>query len=118
MTPNAIADHCKWFAETVPSKGFQMGMLSPILNALKPDAFSIINNKPRCTLSYLTGKEFDNSLQAYPGLNTLALNFQAEHSELLNEVAQDTALPGDVFDMFCHWLVAIRKFNFTEAKVL
>jgi len=115
--PAAIAEHCKWFANTVPSKGFQMGMLSPILNALNPDAFSIINNKPRCTLSYLTGKEFDNNLQSYSELNKLTLDFLAKHSDTLSEVAQGIALPGDVFDMFCHWLVAIRKFNFTEAKV-
>jgi DNA polymerase III delta prime subunit len=113
----ALADHCKWFADTVPSKGFQMGMLSPILNALKPDVFCIINSKPRDTLNHFAGKAYDNSLQSYPDLNKVHFDFQAKYAELLEEVGQGTALPGDVLDMYCHWLVAVRKFSFTNAKV-
>jgi len=115
--PDAIEEHCKWFSDNVPSKGFQMGMLTPILNALKPEAFNIINNKPRHTLNYLCGKDYTNSLQNYPELNKLNFDFQDKHRELFDEVGQEIALPGDVFDMFSHWLVAVRKFNFKQAKV-
>lgn len=74
--PEALAKCCKWFATNVPSKGFQMGMLSPILNALKPESFNIINNKPRHTLNYLCGKDYANSLLGYPELNKLCFDFQ------------------------------------------
>lgn len=115
--PEALADHCKWFAANVPSKGFQMGMLTPILNALKPDSFNIINNKPRHTLNYLCGKDYPNSLLDYPALNKLNFEFLRKHHDLFVEVGQGIALPGDVFDMFSHWLVAVRKLSFKEAKV-
>src|SRR5690606_3693771 len=59
---NALADHCRWFAETVPSKGFQMGMLTPILNALAPESFNIINNKPRQALNYFLDANYTNAL--------------------------------------------------------
>lgn len=115
--PEALANHCKWFAANVPSKGFQMGMLSPILNALKPESFNIINNKPRHTLNYLCGKNYRSSLMDYPALNKLNFDFQRKHNDLFVEVGQGIALPSDVFDMFSHWLVAVRKFSFKEAKV-
>lgn len=115
--PDALAEHCARFAKNVPSKGFQMGMLSPILNALKPEAFNIINNKPRHTLNYLCGTDFDNNLQGYPALNKLSFDFQEKHKDLFDRVGQGIALPGDVLDMFCHWLVAVRKLSFKEAKV-
>ncbi len=115
--PAALADHCTRFAESVPSKGFQMGMLSPILNALKPEAFNIINNKPRHTLNYFCGTDYANNLQGYPALNKLSFDFQERHKDLLEQVGQGIALPGDVLDMFSHWLVAVRKLRFKEAKV-
>jgi hypothetical protein len=115
--PDALVEHCKTFADTVPSKGFQMGMLTPILNALKPEAFNIINNKPRHTLNYLCGTNYDNYLQSYPDMNRLSFDFQEKHKDSLDRVRQDVALPGDVLDMFCHWLVAIRKLSFKTAKV-
>jgi hypothetical protein len=114
--PDGLQDHCKWFADTAPSKGFQMGMLSPILNALKPESFNIINNKPRHTLNHLCGTDYPNSLQGYPQLNKLDFDLQEKHRELFNEVGQGIALPGDVFDMFSHWLVAVRKFSFKQSK--
>ena len=115
--PEALAEHCQWFAETVPSKGFQMGMVTPILNALKPDAFNIINDKPRNTLNHFCKTDYEYSLQAYPELNKLNFSFQDQHREQLVAVGQDTALPGDVLDMFTHWLVAVRKFSFKQTKV-
>lgn len=115
--PEALKDHCKWFVNNIPSKGFQLGMLSPILNALKPEAFTIINIKPRHTLNYFCNKSYQNNLLDYPVLNKLNFDFQKKHGDLFEEVGQGIALPGDVFDMFSHWLVAVRKFNFKEAKV-
>jgi hypothetical protein len=115
--PDALAEYCARFAESVPSKGFQMGMLSPILNALKPEAFNIINNKPRHTLNYLCGTDYANTLQYYPELNKLSFDFQEKHKDLLDRIGQGITLPGDVLDMFSHWLVAVRKLSFKEAKV-
>jgi|GEM_PF-592603 len=115
-TPDDLAEHCAWFVDAAPGKGFQMGMLSPILNALNPDKHTIINNKSRRTLGYLTGEAHGNNLEEYPALNSLHWRFQEEHRELLEEVGQGSALHGDVLDMFCHWLVAVRKLSFKETR--
>lgn len=115
--PENLSDHCEQFAETCPSKGFQMGILTPILNALKPDAFAIINNKPRLILNYFFEQDFPNGLQGYSDLNHLAFKFQEKYKNLLEEVSTDDVLPGDVFDMFSHWLVAVKKFSFQQSKV-
>jgi hypothetical protein len=42
-SPEALSNHCSWFIENCPAKGFQMGMLTPILNALNPESFCIVN---------------------------------------------------------------------------
>ena len=60
-----------------------MGMLSPILNALKPQAFNIINSKPRYTLNYFCGADYANTLQCYPELNKLSFDFQEKHKEFV-----------------------------------
>ena len=74
-------------------------------------------SKPRQTLNYFYGSDHPNSLQAYPELNKLNFAFQEKHKDLFDEAGQGIALPGDVFDMFSHWLVAVRKFDFKVAEV-
>ncbi|QEG37701.1 McrB family protein [Bythopirellula goksoeyrii] len=116
-SPMKLAENCEWFAENVPSKGFQMGMLTPILNALDSAHFNIINNKPRQTLNHITGSDYSNSLQDYPKLNAVHFALQEKHKALFDEVGQNDALAGDVLDMFSHWLVAVRKFDFKKSTV-
>jgi 5-methylcytosine-specific restriction enzyme B len=92
-------------------------MLTPILNALRPDDFLLINNKSRKVINYFTGKSYSQKLIDYPAVN-------ATGQKLIQELAPDmrqTGVPSmrddDLFDMFCYWLVAVKKYDFSGQKL-
>lgn len=110
--PTQLAAACEEFAALPYSKGFQMGFLTPALNALRPDDFLIVNSKSRAVINYFAETSYPNGLTEYPTLN------EAGHyliKEYVGELDSDGALGGirhsDMFDAFSHWLIAIRNFN-------
>jgi hypothetical protein len=100
-----LAAACEEFS--MHTKGVQSAFLSPILNALRPSEFLIVNSKTLKTLAKISGPRFDSKLNSYPSSN-------AAQKELLKEVQGeftsigDGFLPGDILDAFAHWFVAIR----------
>ncbi len=94
-------------------KGLQAGMVTPILNALRPDAFLISNKKSCALVSFLSGAKHTTSLSGYPALNAAGF---AEIERLRPMFAAhdrpERMTDSDLFDMFGHWLVAVRKFAF------
>ncbi|MCE5244445.1 MAG: AAA family ATPase [Syntrophobacteraceae bacterium] len=108
--PSTLEQACKEFRNA--TKGFQSGTLSPILAALKPEYFILINSKPLKVINYFTGSTIKADLASYPKANEIG-------RKLIKELTADLSVPGapslsaaDLFDMFCHWLVAVRKFEF------
>jgi len=114
--PQELDAACREFASLPYSKGLQSGFLSPILNALSPQEFLLVNSKSRKVLKYLTGKSFDLSLRDYPEANMELKALVDELSDDLSKARGLGLLPSDVFDMFCHWLVAVKKFPFNDTK--
>lgn len=112
--PERLAEHCEWFAQKECSNGFQMGLMTPILNALAPDAYNILNNKPRKVLNALYGENYSNQLTEYPTLNALHFQTQEKHAGLIDAVRPEGILRSDVLDAFCHWVVSIRKLGLKE----
>ena len=110
--PNDLASAIQNFAALPYSKGFQTGMLTPILNALRPQDYITINNKSRQLANYFSEKSFSQRLVDYPEINATALKLIAEMGPALQLEAYPDLLPGDVLDMFSHWLVAVKKYNF------
>lgn len=110
QSPETFTDACRWFDETVPAKGFQSGIVSPIINAIDPDAYPIINSKSRKTLEYFTGLKQGREIRDYPNV----ARAERELVATLKDVLDSVLVPGlnslDIFDMFCHWLVAVKKF--------
>jgi AAA domain (dynein-related subfamily) len=110
--PDDLESACKEFADSQYSKGFQTGMLSPMLNALHPDRFFVINSKTRKALNYYLDSEFRLSLRDYAACNAAARRFVDREMEPLRlrypEVAGSDS--HDVFDIYCHWLVGVEKF--------
>lgn len=99
-------------------EGFPVGTLSPILNALDPDAFRIVNKKSAATLRNLTGQEFGTHLSEYPTTNAALIQFvRAVRERELRAAAAPDHRPDDVFDMFCHWYVAVRTPDVDLAQV-
>ncbi|PHM08703.1 McrB family protein [Nostoc sp. 'Peltigera malacea cyanobiont' DB3992] len=116
--PNQLVEACKEFSKLDYSKGFQTGMLTPILNAIRANDFLLINNKSLLVINYFTGKSHSRKITDYPTLNAIG-------KQLIQELASDmrqTGVPSmrddDLFDMFCHWLVAVKKYNFAGNKLL
>lgn len=56
--PAALSQACSEFMDSNYTRGLQTGMMSPILNALHPDLFLIVNNKSRKVVNYFTGNAF------------------------------------------------------------
>ncbi|MBD2183391.1 AAA family ATPase [Planktothrix sp. FACHB-1355] len=109
--PIRLSNCCQEFSENSYSKGFQAGTLSPILNALRPDNFLLINKKSLEVINYFANTSYSQKLTDYPEINTTG-------RKLIQELAHNMHIPGipalrddDLFDMFCHWLVAIKKYS-------
>ncbi len=107
--PEQLPSACQAFSALSYSKGFQTGMITPILNALRPDDYVLINNKSRQVFNYFANTTHSQKLTDYPAANATA-------RELIEELAPDMDHPAvaalsaaDRLDMFCHWLVAIKK---------
>jgi len=103
----ALEEEVARFAEDPVTKGLQMGFLSPILSALRPEWYALVNSKSRKVLNWATGSNFGSKLVNLPELNRAILEFVQAHGELFE-------LPGlgklEAFDTFCHWMVAIKGF--------
>ena len=110
QAPDQMAAACERFTSEIPAKGFQSGTLSPILNALRHDHFVVFNKKSREVLNYFTGSSFSTKLSEYAAANAAQLALIQEVSEVIQEKSGLEELPiGDRYDMFCHWLVAVKK---------
>lgn len=105
-SPESLAEACDEFAANPLSKGFQSGMLSPILNALDPESFAITNSKVVKVTQYYTGTKLGARLDDYAAINELVQQFVEQHEDLFARDTMAGARPGDVFDQLCHWLVA------------
>lgn len=114
--PEGLDSHCIEFVARADTKGFQTGMLSPILNALRPDDFALIHAKTRTVLNYFTGETIGPSLADYAAANALLHDLVQGQPKLLRAAADLEMRPGDLFDMFSHWLVAIRRFPFRAVR--
>ncbi len=121
--PNALEAACREFDALPWSTGFQTGMLTPLLNALSPDHFLLVNNKSRRLINYLAGTKLSHKLLDYPELNRTGKILIEHLADLLesapaSEPAPDPEEPrtDDVFDGFAHWLVSIRNFTFGDTQ--
>jgi len=115
--PSQLAEACEEFSSLPYSKGLQMGFLTPILNALRPEDFLIVNGKSRTVINYFAGTSYPNRLTAYPALNEVGRKLIVELVVAeVNDRTPSGVRDSDLFDMFSHWLVAIKKFDFDAGK--
>jgi len=109
-SPGELDAACREFSESPFSKGLQTGMLTPVLNALRPDDFLLVNNKSRRVLNYLTGSSYGQGLDQYPLTNEKGWALVEELADELPHPEIAEIPPASWFDMFCHWLVAAKKY--------
>ena len=114
--PKGLIAACQTFRLLPYTTGFQSGILSPILNALRPDQYLLFNQHVRRTLNYFTDSAFTQSLTDYPAANT------ALQRLLLHLVGRRggrngvSPLRGDQVLLFCHWLVTEKDFRFRPRR--
>jgi hypothetical protein len=114
--PSSLQAACEQFSTSPYAKGLQTGMLTPFLNALDPDAFTLINNKSRRTVNYFLETSYKQPLTFYPATNVAAKRLLEAVPDGFLEQLPTEIHPGDVLDAFCHWLVAIEKFVFGKTS--
>jgi len=114
--PANLVDACKNLENSKLSKGFQQGTLSPILNALIPDQYLLINNKSRRVMNYFTDAKFGQHIGEYPAANEHLKRTVADLEEHMTSPSGMEASIEDVFDTFCHWLVSVKKHPLRQTR--
>jgi len=110
--PAALEGACQRFSESPFSKGFQTGMVTPFLNALRPDDYTLINNKSRRLVNYFMEAAFKQPLSGYPGTNAAARRLVNAIPQSILAILPPNGHPTDILDALSHWLVTIKKFEF------
>ena len=107
-SPDRLEDHCQALLLSPAGTGFQSAMLTPVLSALDPEHFLLINNKSRLVINYLAGTALSRVIGEYPKTNEVGWKLIDEIPGLEAVARQASILIPQVFDMFCHWLVAVK----------
>lgn len=113
--PAELGAACDELIGTRQVKGLQTGMLTPILNALRPDDFAIVNGKSLRVLNHFASASFKQTLADYPRANAAMRQLVAEMRNTIGTASSVGVAELDLFDMFSHWLVALKAYPF-EAK--
>lgn len=110
--PERFADACREFSEEPWTKGLQAAYLSPILNALRPDLYSVVNKKPLSVSAWLTGVSMTNRNQIarYPEVNRDLRECVDQLAPIIDPHTGNGLNRHQVFDFFSHWLVSIENF--------
>jgi hypothetical protein len=108
--PNQLEAACKEYSQSPYSKGFQTGMLTPVLNALRPQDYCLVNNKSRSLINYFGGAKYGQSITFYPSINRALKQLLTELGDELAVTEHPSLSPADALDMFSHWLWSIKKF--------
>ena len=114
--PTDLEAACREFTELPYMTGFQTGLLTPILNAVRPDDFVVVNNKSRLVINYFADTAFKQRLSDYPGTNAAGWELVHGFTGRMREASHNTSPPADLFDVFAHWLIAVRKFSFGRVR--
>lgn len=109
--PAHLAEECAAFDAIPYIKGLQTGALTPILNAIRPDDFVLINTSPLKVLEHFTGTKYGPKLIQYPKSNPAARRLISEVADdMLRIVDRESVSPSYLFDMFSRWLVVDKKY--------
>lgn len=124
--PAQLSDACNNWSALPYTTGFQSGLLTPILNAARPDLFLIFHNQNRNLLNYFAGTSYTQAITEYPTANqTLASllatlphpeqQATAVHSGIEQQGVNYQRL-GDLGLLFAHWLTTEKEFTFRAGR--
>ncbi|MBD2388836.1 hypothetical protein [Cylindrospermum sp. FACHB-282] len=84
--PEKLSLACRQFSQFPYCEDFEMGMLTPILNALRPDDFLLINNKSQQVINYFANTKYGNKLTEYALVNDTGRNLIKRISQYMRRV--------------------------------
>ena len=116
LDPGALGDACIGFAALPATRGLQMGMLSPILSALRPDAFYTMSSAARRVVNYFAGTRFTPRLTDYPAANSAARAILTAALDQMPPTERINLPDADSLDLFAHWLVTIKQWDFPRVN--
>ncbi len=111
--PDRFQELCTDIARNPLSKGIKAAFFSPILNALDPDRFRIVNKKPLALIEWVSAAGFRSGMAEYPAVNGSLRELATELTQELNKAAPGLP-PADALDMFAHWLVVTKLMTSSE----
>jgi 5-methylcytosine-specific restriction protein B len=118
--PSRLYSVCRDFLEipvSLVGKICQIGMLTPILNALRPDDFLAINDKSIQVINYFANTSYSTKLIDYSSANLTGRELIKKLTKEMHQTGVPSIRDDDLFDMFCHWLVEIKKYDFPSNEV-
>ncbi|MEZ4731447.1 MAG: AAA family ATPase [Caldilineaceae bacterium] len=114
--PTHLTAACQSFRLLPYTTGFQGGILSPILNALRPERYWLFNQDVRRALNYFTDSAFTQSLTDYPAANTALHTLLTALSTLPVWANVPPVSRNEHLLLFCHWLVKEKDFRFRPRR--
>src|SRR4028119_373032 len=118
--PSRLYSVCRDFLEipvSLVDKICQIGMLTPILNALRPDDFLAINDKSIQVINYFANTSYSTKLIDYSSANLTGRELIKKLTKEMHQTGVPSIRDDDLFDMFCHWLVNVKKYDFPSNEV-
>jgi len=112
--PNEIWQAAETFAALPGSRGFDTGLLTPILNALRPEDFLLLNAATGATLNHFIGSTFNPVVADYPQANVAARRLIDELRSVLMSGELLSLRPQDSFALFCHWLMDVHMVEMPQ----
>ncbi|MCB9214831.1 MAG: AAA family ATPase [Ignavibacteria bacterium] len=104
--PANLDAHVASFSSVPYIKGIQSGILTPILEAVRPKRYAVLNPRVAKTLHHLTGEKFSTSIGEYPTANATLIELVKEvGSELTERAGLRQFLAVRLFNLFSWWSV-------------
>lgn len=102
------------FAALPYVRDLPIGMVTPILNGLRPDYFIRIDSNSLQVINHFAHTTYSQQFRDYSDAN-------ATGYELIDQLAKEMHQPGtpawrdkDIFHLFCYWLVTIKQYDFAQ----
>lgn len=110
MDPRQLESACQEFFDLPYTKGLRKGLITPILNAISPDNYLIMNDESWQAINFFSNSNFKNIITDYPKANTVGKEIVQKIPD--DEIPQTTNgfQKSDLVNMFYHWLIQIKKY--------
>lgn len=109
--PSQLSAACSDFSKQEYSQIFPAEMLISILNALRPDDFLLFNKESLQVINYFVNTSYSQQIIDYPIVNVTRCYLIKDFAKELYQPGVPALRDDDLFDMFCHWLVAVKKYD-------